>query len=60
MSDSGEQLGIVPVDVVAARELSILFSALIGSLWLGEGRLGPLLGAAVVVLAGVVCVAFAR
>jgi drug/metabolite transporter (DMT)-like permease len=46
--------------VVAARELSILFSALIGSLWLGEGRLGPLLGAAVVVLAGVVCVALAR
>ena len=46
--------------VVAARELSILFSALIGSLWLGEGRLGPLLGAAIVVLAGVVCVALAR
>ena len=46
--------------VVAARELSILFSALIGSLWLGEGRLGPLLGAAVVVVAGVVCVALAR
>jgi drug/metabolite transporter (DMT)-like permease len=46
--------------VVAARELSILFSALIGSLWLGEGRLGPLLGAAVLVVAGVVCVALAR
>jgi drug/metabolite transporter (DMT)-like permease len=46
--------------VVAARELSILFSALLGSLWLGEGRLGPLLTAAVVVLAGVVCVALAR
>ena len=46
--------------VVAARELSILFSALIGSLWLGEGRLAPLLGAAAVVLAGVVCVALAR
>jgi drug/metabolite transporter (DMT)-like permease len=46
--------------VVAARELSILFSALFGSLWLGEGRLGPLLSAAVVVLAGVVCVALAR
>ncbi len=46
--------------VVAARELSILFSALIGSLWLGEGRLAPLLGAAIVVLGGVVCVAFAR
>jgi drug/metabolite transporter (DMT)-like permease len=46
--------------VVAARELSILFSALLGSLWLGEGRLAPLLGAAVIVLAGVVCVALAR
>ena len=46
--------------VVAARELSILFSAIIGSVWLGEGRLAPLLGAACVVLAGVACVAFAR
>ena len=46
--------------VVAGRELSILFSALIGSLWLGEGRLPPLLAAATVVLAGVACVAFAR
>jgi len=46
--------------VVAARELSILFSAVLGSLWLGEGRLGPLMAAAVVVLAGVICVAFAR
>jgi len=46
--------------VVAARELSILFSALLGSLWLGEGRLGPLLGAAALVLGGVACVAFAR
>jgi drug/metabolite transporter (DMT)-like permease len=46
--------------VVAARELSILFSALLGSIWLGEGRLGPLLAAAVVVLAGVACVAFAH
>ena len=46
--------------VVAARELSILFSALLGSVWLGEGRLGPLLSAALVVLAGVACVAFAR
>src|SRR3990172_3581673 len=27
--------------VVAARELSILFSAVIGSLWLGQGRLLP-------------------
>jgi drug/metabolite transporter (DMT)-like permease len=46
--------------VGAARELSILFSALFGSLWLGEGRLGPLLSAAAVVLAGAVCVALAR
>lgn len=46
--------------VVAARELSILISALVGSLWLREGRLGPLLGAAALVLAGVACVAFAR
>lgn len=46
--------------VVAARELSILFSAFIGALWLGEGRLAPRLTGAVVVLAGVVCVAFAR
>jgi drug/metabolite transporter (DMT)-like permease len=46
--------------VVASRELSILFSAFIGSLWLGEGRLGPRLAGASVVLAGVVCVALAR
>ncbi|MGH7306492.1 MAG: EamA family transporter [Candidatus Rokuibacteriota bacterium] len=46
--------------VVAARELSILFSAFIGSLWLGEGRLAPRLAAASIVLAGVVCVALAR
>jgi drug/metabolite transporter (DMT)-like permease len=46
--------------VVAARELSILFSAFIGSLWLREGRLAPRLAAASVVLAGVVCVALAR
>lgn len=46
--------------VVAARELSIVFSAFIGSLWLGEGRLGPRLAGAAIVLAGVVGVAFAR
>ena len=46
--------------VVATRELSILFSAFIGSLWLGEGRLAPRLAGASVVLAGVVCVALAR
>ena len=46
--------------VVASRELSILFSAFIGSLWLGEGRLAPRLAGAAVVLGGVICVAFAR
>ena len=46
--------------VVASRELSLLFSAVIGSLWLGEGRLAPRLAGASVVLAGVICVAFAR
>ncbi len=46
--------------VVAARELSILFSAFIGSLWLGEGRLGPRLAGASIVLAGVACIALAR
>jgi drug/metabolite transporter (DMT)-like permease len=46
--------------VVAARELSIVFSAIIGSLWLGEGRLGPRLLGAGVILAGVACVALAR
>jgi drug/metabolite transporter (DMT)-like permease len=46
--------------VVAARELSIVFSALIGSLWLREGRLGPRLTGAAVVLAGVACIALAR
>ena len=46
--------------VVAARELSIVLSALIGSLWLREGRLAPRLAGAAVVLAGVVCIAIAR
>ena len=46
--------------VVAARELSILFSAVIGSLWLGEGRLLPRLAGASVVVAGVALVALAR
>ena len=46
--------------VVASRELSILFSAFIGPLWLREGRLAPRLAGASVVLAGVVCVALAR
>jgi drug/metabolite transporter (DMT)-like permease len=46
--------------VVASRELSIVLSALIGSLLLGEGRLPPRLAAASIVLAGVACVALAR
>jgi drug/metabolite transporter (DMT)-like permease len=46
--------------VVAARELSIVFSAVIGSWWLGEGRLGERLAGAAVILAGVVCIALAR
>jgi drug/metabolite transporter (DMT)-like permease len=46
--------------VVAARELSIVFSAVLGSLWLKEGRFLPRLAGAGVVLAGVVCVAVAR
>ena len=46
--------------VVASRELSILFSAFIGTLWLREGRLTPRLAGASIVLAGVVCVALAR
>lgn len=46
--------------VVAARELSIVLSALIGSLVLREGRLAPRLAGAAIVLAGVVCIAVAR
>ena len=46
--------------VVAGREPSIVLSALIGSLWMNEGGLLPLLAGAAVVLAGVVCVALAR
>lgn len=46
--------------VVAARELSIVISAIIGSRWLGEGQLGPRLVGAGVVLAGVICIALAR
>lgn len=45
--------------VVAARELSIVMSAVIGSLWLREGRLGRRLIGAGIVLAGVVCIAMA-
>jgi drug/metabolite transporter (DMT)-like permease len=46
--------------IVAGREVSIVFSALIGSLWFNEGRLGQRLAGALVVAAGVVCVALAR
>lgn len=46
--------------VVASRELSIVLSAVIGSLWLREGRLAPRLAGATIVLAGVACIALAR
>ena len=46
--------------VVAGREVSIVFSALIGTLWMREGHLAQRLLGAVVVAAGVVCVALAR
>jgi len=45
---------------VAGREISIVFSALIGSLWMGEGDLLRRLAGAAVVAAGVACVALAR
>lgn len=46
--------------VVAAREVSIVISILIGRLYFKEGALGRRLLAAAVVLAGVACVALAR
>jgi len=46
--------------VVAARELSIVLSVLIGRLWLGEAPVGARLVGAGVILAGVACVALAR
>lgn len=46
--------------VVAGREVSIVISAVLGSLWLKEAPLGRRLGAALVVLAGVACIALAR
>jgi drug/metabolite transporter (DMT)-like permease len=46
--------------VVAGREISIVFSALIGSLLLREGALGRRLAGAAMVAAGVACVALAR
>jgi drug/metabolite transporter (DMT)-like permease len=46
--------------VVAARELSIVLSVVIGRLWLGETGLRARLPGAALILAGVVCVALAR
>lgn len=46
--------------IVAAREVSIVISALIGSLWLKEAPLSQRLPGALLVLSGVVCVALAR
>jgi drug/metabolite transporter (DMT)-like permease len=46
--------------VVASRELSIVLSAVIGSLWLREGRLASRLLGAAIVLAGVACIALAH
>ena len=46
--------------VVAGREISIVFSALIGSLLMGEGHIVRRLTGAAVVAAGVACVAMAR
>ena len=46
--------------VVAGREVSIVLSALIGSLWMNEGRLAQRLVGAAVVAAGVASVALAR
>jgi drug/metabolite transporter (DMT)-like permease len=46
--------------VVAAREISIVLSVLIGSWWFGEGRFRLRLVGAAIVLTGVACVALAR
>jgi drug/metabolite transporter (DMT)-like permease len=46
--------------VVAAREVSIVISVVIGRLWFGERRLAARLAGAALVLAGVVCLALAR
>ena len=46
--------------VVAAREISIVLSVVIGRLWFGERGLGARFAAASLVLAGVICVALAR
>jgi drug/metabolite transporter (DMT)-like permease len=46
--------------VVAAREVSIVISVVIGRLWFGERRLTARLAGAALVLAGVICLALAR
>ncbi|HTI57086.1 MAG TPA: EamA family transporter [Verrucomicrobiae bacterium] len=46
--------------VVAAREMSIVLSAIIGATWMKEGAGARRLAGAAVVLAGVACVALAR
>ena len=46
--------------VVAAREMSIVLSAIIGAAWMKEGTGSRRLAGAAVVLAGVACVALAR
>ncbi|PYM16007.1 MAG: EamA family transporter [Candidatus Rokuibacteriota bacterium] len=46
--------------VVAAREVSIVISVVIGRLWFGERRLPARLAGATLVLTGVICLAFAR
>jgi drug/metabolite transporter (DMT)-like permease len=46
--------------VVAAREFSIVLSAVIGVVVFREGHLGPRLVGAAVILAGVACIAVAR
>lgn len=46
--------------VVAAREVSIVFSVVIGRLWFAERHLAARLAGAALVLAGVICLALAR
>jgi drug/metabolite transporter (DMT)-like permease len=46
--------------VVAAREVSIVLSTIIGSVWLREGPLNRRLAASMLILVGVLCVALAR
>lgn len=45
--------------VVAAREVSVVLSVVIGSVFLGEGKLRPRLAGALLIVAGVVCIALA-